>query len=206
MTIVTDSYMTMILPENISERISAFLCHKQNFPFIHSNELTCIFFLYGRKWKVNGENEYKQAIDLADQTYRKISKDIEVYNNRNSKMDVITEFARSSYINRGLQIMVESKNNDISGEERMFADPAILLDCFARHVAYHHQDFFFQVYGPLKDSELTKDMHHSLSGRMVMIGYNRMDEKSLPFHHPLIPLYIWMRESTYLKTKQSGYS
>ena len=104
--------MTMILPENISERISAFLCHKQNFPFIHSNELTCIFFLYGRKWKVNGENEYKQAIDLADQTYRKISKDIEAYRNRDSKMDLLTDFARSNYINRGLQIMVENKNNN----------------------------------------------------------------------------------------------
>src|ERR671933_867684 len=98
MTIMRDSYMGMILPEDISQRISVFLAGKQNFPFIHRNELICIFFLYGRKWKVNGEKEYKEAIDLADQTYRKISKDIEVYNNRNSKMDVITEFARSSYI------------------------------------------------------------------------------------------------------------
>jgi hypothetical protein len=28
---------------------------------------------------------------------------------------------------------------------------------------------------------------------MVMIGYNRKDDKSLPFSHPLIPLYAWMR-------------
>ena len=195
MTIIADSYMRIILPENISERISAFLCHKQKFPFISNNELMCIFFLYGRKWKVNGENRYNEALDLADQTYRKISKDIEAYRNRDSKMDVITDFARSNYINRGLQIMVENKNsNNTSSEERIFADPIILLDCFARHVAYHHQDFFLHVYGPFNESDLTRDMHSSLLGRMVMIGYNRRAEKYLPFDHPLIPLYVWMRD------------
>jgi hypothetical protein len=29
---------------------------------------------------------------------------------------------------------------------------------------------------------------------MVMIGYNRKEEKALPFHHALIPLYIWTRD------------
>jgi len=196
-TIIADSYMGMILPENVSERISAFLCDKQKFPFIRNNELMCIFFLYGKKWKVNGENGHKEAIDLADQTYRKISKDIEAYKNRDSKTDLITEFARSNYINRGLQIMVENKkNNNISSEERLFADPIILLDCFARHVAYHDQDFFLHVYGPFKESDLTRNMHNSLIGRMVMIGYNRREEKLLPFDHPLIPLYVWIRDHT----------
>jgi hypothetical protein len=185
--------MGMILPDDISERISAFLAGKQNFPFIHSNELICIFFLYGRKWKVNGENEYKEVLDLADQTYRQISKEIKAYN-RNSRAYTITEFARSNYINRGLQIIVERKSNDINSEGRIFSDPSILSDCFARHVAYYDQEFFFQVYGPFRHSELTSDMHEALLGRMVMIGYNRMDEKSLPFSHPLMPLYIWMRE------------
>ena len=194
MTIIADSYMRIILPENISERISAFLCHKQKFPFISNNELICIFFLYGRKWKVNGENGYNEAMDLAHQTYRKISKDIEVYKNEESKMNLITDFARSNYINRGLQIMVENKNNNIIGKERISADPIILLDCFARHVAYHDQDFFLHVYGPFKESDLTRDMHNSLLGRMVMIGYNRREEKHLPFDHPLIPLYVWMRD------------
>ena len=134
-------------------------------------------------------------MDLANQTYRKISKDIEAYRNRDSKMDVITDFARSNYINRGLQIMVENKNiKNISGEERIFSDPIILLDCFARHVAYHGQDFFLHLYGPFKESDLTRDMRNSLVGRMVMIGYNRREEKHLPFDHPLIPLYVWMRE------------
>ena len=189
--------MGVILPENFSERISAFLCYNQKFPFIRNNELMCIFFLYGKKWKVNGENGYKEAIDLADQTYRKISKDIEAYKNRDSKTDLITKFARNNYINRGLQIVVENKkNNNISSEERLFADPVILLDCFARHVAYHHQDFFLHLYGPFNESDLTRDMRNSLVQRMVMIGYNRSEEKLLPFDHPLIPLYVWMMDHT----------
>jgi hypothetical protein len=192
--------MGMIFPENISERIAAFVEGKQNFPFIHSNELMCIFFLYGRNRKVNSENEYKEVIDLADHTFAKIAKDISAYSS-NSKIKSITEFARSNYINRGLQITVEKKTDDVNLEERIFSDPAILLDCFARHVAYYNQEFFFEVYGPLKDLDITKDMHRYLLGRMVMIGFNRKDHKSLPFGHPLIPLYVWMRQFRYVNSQ-----
>ncbi len=194
--IVADSYMGMIFPENISERISRFLDGKLNFPFIYDDELMCIFFLYGRKLKVNGEYEYKQVIDLAGQTYRKISMDIQAHSS-NNEADRITEFARSNYINRGLQITVETRSKEINVDQRFFSDPVILSDCFARHTAYYDQDFFFQVYGPLKGSDLTSNMHEILQGRMVMIGYNRTDQKSLPFKHPLTPLYVWMSDSAY---------
>lgn len=194
--IVADSYMGMIFPENISERISRFLDGKLNFPFIYDDELMCIFFLYGRKSKVNREHEYKQVIDLAGQTYRKISMDIQAHSS-NNEADRITEFARSNYINRGLQITVETRSKDVNVDQRFFSDPVILSDCFARHTAYYDQDFFFQVYGPLKGSDLTSNMHEILQGRMVMIGYNRTDQKSLPFKHPLMPLYVWMSDSAY---------
>lgn len=196
MAIVADSYMGMIFPENISERISRFLDGKLNFPFINSDELMCIFFLYGRKLKVNGEDEYKQVIDLAGQTYRKISMDIQAHS-RNTEIDRITEFVRSNYINRGLQITVETRSKEVNVDQRFFSDPVILSDCFARHTAYYDQDFFFQVYGPIKGSDLTSNMHEILQGRMVMIGYNRMDQESLPFEHPLMPLYVWMSDPTY---------
>ena len=188
--------MGMIFPENISERISRFLDGKLNFPFIYDDELMCIFFLYGRKFKVNGEYEYKQVIDLAGQTYRKISMDIQAHSS-NTEVDRITEFARSNYINRGLQITVETRSKEVNVDQRFFSDPVILSDCFARHTAYYDQDFFFQVYGPLKGSDLTSNMHEILQGRMIMIGYNRMDQKSLPFEHPLMPLYVWMNDSAY---------
>jgi hypothetical protein len=185
--------MGMIFPENISERIAAFVDGRQNFPFINSNELMCIFFLYGKRWKVSSENEYKEAIDLAHHTFAKISKSITACAD-NPKINMITEFARSNYINRGLQIVIEKKTEDDNSKERLFSDPAILSDCFVRHVAYYKQEYFFEVYGPFKNSDIIKDMHKCLLGRMVMIGYNRKDGKSLPFNHPLIPLYLWMAQ------------
>jgi len=194
--IIADSYMGMIFPENISERISRFLEGKLNFPFIYGDELMCIFFLYGRKLKVNGEDEYRQVVDLADQTYRKISMDIQAHS-RNTEIDRITEFVRSNYVNRGLQITVETRSKEVNVDQRFFSDPMILSDCFARHIAYYDQGFFFQLYGPLKGSDLTRNMHEILQGRMVMIGYNRMDHKSLPFRHPLMPLYVWMSDPAY---------
>jgi hypothetical protein len=196
--IAADSYMCMIFPENISQRISRFLDGKLSFPFINENELMSICFLYGRKWKVNGDDEYEQVIDLAGQTYRKLSTDIKAYSD-NNEIDRITEVARSNYVNRGLQITIETRSKEVNVHEHLFSDPIILSDCFARHIAYYDQDFFFQVYGPFKAADLTADIRVVLQGRMVMIGYNRMDQKSLPFEHPLLPLYVWMREPAYHK-------
>jgi hypothetical protein len=192
MSVVVDSYMGMILPEDISKRIVEFINGRQNFPFIKNNELTCIFYLYGKKSKINGENELKYVIDLADRTVANMSKDIETYDN-SPKTRMNSEFTRSKYINRGLQIAVE-KSNDVVNETRISNDPVILSDCFAQHVSYHKQEYHFQIYGPFKGSELIHDIREELVGRMVMIGYNQKDEKSLSFHHPLIPLYIWLRD------------
>jgi hypothetical protein len=147
---------------------------------------------------VNGDDEYEQVIDLAGQTYRKLSTDIKVYSD-NNEIDRITEVARSNYVNRGLQITIETRSKEVNIHEHLFSDPVILSDCFARHIAYYDQDFFFQVYGPFKAADLTADIRVVLQGRMVMIGYNRMDQKSLPFEHPLLPLYVWMREPAYQK-------
>ena len=195
MTIVADSSMGIIFPENILHRIGEFIEGKQNFPFVGPNELMCIFFLYGKNSKVNTENEYKDALDLAERTFAKVSKDISAYSG-NLRVNTISQFARSNYINRGLQIAVEKKSGDASLRDRIFSDPTILLDCFARHVAYYNQEFFFEIYGPFKNSDITRDTERYLLGRMVMIGYNRKDHRSLPFDHPLIPLYVRMRQSS----------
>jgi hypothetical protein len=125
--------MGMIFPENISERISGFLDGKLDFPFINGDELMCVFFLYGRKLKVNGEDEYKQVIDLARQTYQKISMDIKAHS-AITEIDRITELVRSNYVNRGLQITVETRGKEVNVDQRFFSDPMILSDCFARHI------------------------------------------------------------------------
>jgi hypothetical protein len=191
MTIVTDSYMGMILPEDISNRIYAFIRGEQKFPFIKDSELTCIFCLYGKKYRVKEEEQKLQVIDLAERTVALMIKKIEIYKNGpKEKMD--SEFIRSKYINRQLQIVVEKENRVI--KDQVLNDPALLSDCFIQHISLYNQEYFFQIYGPLKESALLTDMKKDLVQRMVMIGYNRKNEKFLPFYHPLIPLYVWARD------------
>ena len=57
MTIAADSYLAMILPEDISKRIAEFITGQTNFPIIGENELMCIFCLYGKNKKVNGNKQ-----------------------------------------------------------------------------------------------------------------------------------------------------
>src|SRR5690242_18394460 len=199
MTIAADSYLAMILPEDISKRIAEFITGQTNFPVIGKNELMCVFCLDGKNKKVNGNKELQEVIDIANHTADNISATIGRYNN-SPKLKMNSEFTRVKYLNRELQISVEKKGDFIS-RDQVFNDPVILSDCFAQHVSYYSQKYFFQVYGPFKDSEVIQAMREYLVGRMIMIGYNRKDQHSLPFYHPLIPLYVWLSDqSTAAKT------
>ena len=60
-------------------------------------------------------------------------------------------------------------------------------------MAFYKQDYFFGLYGPLKENELTADIRSALLGRMVMVCYNRKNEQALGVH-PLIPVYTWFRK------------
>ena len=109
-----------------------------------------------------------------------MGQDIDIYVNSSAgKLD--PEYIRSKYTNRQLQLAVEKK--DGGSGERIAGDPAVISDCFAQHVAFYKQDYFFGLYGPLKDQELTSDIRPALSGRMVMVCYNRKGEQELAQHH-----------------------
>ena len=193
MTIICDSYMRMILPEDISSRLSEFIADRQNFPFIRNDELMCIFYLYGKKNGVRYDKEYNEVMNLAENTVIKLRRDIETYNDSpKSKMD--SQFTRSKFINRELQVTVEEKKS--VSKERILNDPVIISDCFAQHVSYYNQEYFFQLYGPLREYDLINDARQFLLGRMVMLGFNRKDENSLPFQNAFIPLYVWLRDHT----------
>lgn len=193
MTIICDSYMRMILPEDISSRLSEFIADRQNFPFIRNDELMCIFYLYGKKNGVRYDKEYNEVMNLAENTVIKLRRDIETYNDSpKSKMD--SQFTRSKFINRELQVTVEEKKS--VSKERILNDPVIISDCFAQHVSYYNQEYFFQLYGPLREYDLINDARQYLLGRMVMLGFNRKDENSLPFQNAFIPLYVWFRDHT----------
>ena len=191
MTTVTDSYMGMILPEDITNRIDAFIRGEQKFPFVKANELTCIFCLYGRKYRVKGREQKQRVIDLAERTVAVMTKNIEIYKN-GPKEKLDSEFIRSKYINRRLQIIAEKQKEFIKNQ--VLNDPILLSDCFLQHISLYNQEYFFQIYGPLSESDLLKAIREDLVDTMVMIGYNRKNEKFLPFDHALIPLYVWARD------------
>ncbi|MEO9295600.1 MAG: hypothetical protein ABI347_08380 [Nitrososphaera sp.] len=183
--IVADSHMAMILPDDISDRISAFVAGRTGFPFIKSDELACLMYVYGKAAGVKAE-EVSEATSLAQRTAGQMARDIDSYQNSSSgKLD--SEYIRSKYLSRELQMAVDRK------QSRLAADPAILSDCFAQHVAFFRQQYFFGLYGPLKDSELIADVRPSLTGRMVMVCYNRKGEEDLA-SHPLIPVFAWFKE------------
>lgn len=186
--IVADSYMAMVLPDDIAGRIAEFIAGRRSFPFIGRDELVCMMYLYGKAGRV-GENETGEVSSLAQRTASQLSQEIDIYANSSaSKLD--SEYVRSKYINRQLQLAVDNK------PDRMAGDPTIVSDCFAQHVAFYRQDYFFELYGPLKDAELTSDIRQMLAGRMVMTCYNKKRAQEIGLSHPLIPVYVWFRDQT----------
>jgi len=184
--IVADSFMAMVLPDDIASRILEFVAGRRSFPFVGREELVCMMYLYGKSGKV-GEAEIEQVNGFAQRTASQLGQEIDICANSSaSKLD--SEYIRSKYINRQLQLAVENKPNQIAG------DPAILSDCFAQHVAHYRQDYFFELYGPLKDAELTSDVRPMLSDRMVMACYNKKGAQETGLAHPLIPVYVWFRD------------
>ena len=188
--IIIDSYMAMILPDDIAERISGFIAGKRNFPFVDSDELMCIMYLFGRNNMIK-EQEIDEVSSLAQHTASQLDQEIDIcMNSSASKLE--TEYIRSKYINRELQLAVERKQQDI--KKRIVGDPTIISDCFVHHVAYYKQDYFLELYGPLKDSELTSDIRSMLANRMIMVCYNRKGAQETRLTHPLIPVYVWFKD------------
>lgn len=184
--IVSDSYMAMVLPDDIVTRISEFIAGRRSFPIVGRDELMCMMYLYGKTGGVIGEKQVEEVNGFAQRTASQLGQEIDIYANSSAKLD--PEYIRGKYINRQLQLTVENK------PERMAGDPAILSDCFAQHIAYYKQDYFFELYGPLKDSEITSDIRPMLAGRMVMVCCNRKGAQETGLAHPLIPVYVWFRD------------
>jgi hypothetical protein len=147
-------------------------------------------YLYGRNSRVS-ESDIDEVSSLAQLTASQLGQKINIYiNSSASKLD--TEYIRSNYINRELQLTVERKPQDV--KKRIAGDPAIISDCFAQHVAYYKQDYFLELYGPLRDSQLTSDIRSALADRMVMVCYNRKGVQGTRLAHPLIPVYVWFKD------------
>lgn len=187
----------MILPEDISERISSFISGRLDFPFVKKDELISLLYLYGKSNAVLDHPE--RVLAIAKKTVETLEKSIEKYRN-GPKSFFDSEYLRNNYIRRQLQITVDKDNNkndkdapDIN-KRRIINDPVILSECFLQHVAFYDQKYSFFFYGPLKENELTYDIRSLLSGKIVMLGYNKVQDE-LPFDHPIIPLYVWAKDN-----------
>ena len=187
----------MILPEDISERISSFILGRLDFPYVKKDELISILYLYGKSNAVLDHPE--RVLAIAKKTVETLEKSIEKYRN-GPKSFFDSEYLRNNYIRRQLQITVDKNNNkndkdahDIN-KRRIINDPVILSECFLQHVAFYDQKYSFFFYGPLKENELTYDIRSLLSGKIVMLGYNKVQDE-LPFDHPIIPLYVWAKDN-----------
>jgi hypothetical protein len=188
--------MTMILPEDISERISSFISRSLDFPFIKRNELISLLYLYGRNIKIVSHPD--NVLAIAKKTVETLEQSIEKYR-KGPKSFFDSEFLRNNYVRRQLQITVDKDDNKSDKttpnfNRRIINDPVILSECFSQHVAFYDQKFSFFMYGPLKENELTHDIRNLLTGKIVMLGYNKEQDK-LPFDHPIIPLYVWAKEN-----------
>lgn len=188
----------MILPEDISERISSFVLGRLDFPFVKKDELISLLYLYGKSNEVLDHPE--RVLAIAKKTVETLEKSIEKYRN-GPKSFFDSEYLRNNYIRRQLQIIVDKNNNNKNDKDapdmnkrRIINDPVILSECFLQHVAFYDQKYSFFFYGPLKENELTYDIRNLLSGKIVMLGYNKVQDE-LPFDHPIIPLYIWAKDN-----------
>jgi len=188
----------MILPEDISERISSFISGRLDFPFVKKDELISLLYLYGKSNAVLDHPE--RVLAIAKKTVETLEKSIEKYRN-GPKSFFDSEYLRNNYIRRQLQITVDKNNNTENDKDapdmnkrRIINDPVILSECFLQHVAFYDQKYSFFFYGPLKENELTYDIRNLLSGKIVMLGYNKVQDE-LPFDHPIIPLYVWAKDN-----------
>ena len=180
--------MGLLFPEDLPERIKAFLAGERDFPYISAHEIIGLFYIFGNQ-KENSGLATAQILQICSKTVRDFGKGISQY-----RMDISIDsnFTRNRYLKRQLQITAEMKGRSTS--ERLYKDPIIVTDSIIQHVSFHNEKYFFQVYGPLKEHEIVRDLHTSLLGRVVMVGFNREDEKSIPFAHPLIPLFARLRQ------------
>jgi hypothetical protein len=190
LTAFANSYMGLLFPEDLPERIKAFLAGEKEFPYISADEIIGLFYIFGKQKGISSEIETAQILQLCGKTVRDFDKAIVQY-----KMNVLSKdsnFTRSKYLKRQLQITVEMKGR--SASEKLYKDPVIVTDSIIQHISFHNEKYFFQVYGPLTEQEVVKDLHRSLLGRVVMVGFNREGEKNIPFTHSLVPLFTHLRQ------------
>ena len=71
-----DLHITMILPEDITERVSSFTSGNTIFPSVKKDELLSLLYLYGRDNVVLEKSE--RVLEIANKTVETLEKSIKV--------------------------------------------------------------------------------------------------------------------------------
>lgn len=198
--IISDSYMGIFIPRDFSNRVLDFLNGKINLPFTQKDEIIASFYIFGKDHKVNGELEITNVKDIARKTMEQIARQVRIY--ANNPLSMNQESLRENFNKRSMQILIDSNNKNSNKKinfditKRISRDPTILSECYAWHLAYYKQDYFFKLFNPLRGTDLPPDIVEQLEGRMLMLGFNVKNSAKLTYDDPIIPFLQWLNEWT----------
>jgi len=198
--IISDSYMGIFIPRDFSNRVLDFLNGKTNLPFTQKDEIIATFYIFGKDHKVNGELEITNVKDIARKTMEQIARQVRIY--ANNPLSMHQESLRENFNKRSMQILIDSNNKNSNKKinfdttKRISRDPTILSECYAWHLAYYKQDYFFKLFNPLRGTDLPPDLAEQLEGRMLMLGFNVKNSAKLTYDDPIIPFLQWLNEWT----------
>jgi hypothetical protein len=190
--------MGIFIPRDFSYRVLNFINGKSNLPFTQKDELVASFYIFGKDYKVNGEMEIINVKDIARKTMDQLARQIRIYSNNPINMN--QEMLRENFNKRSMQILIDSNNKNSNKKvnfditKRISKDPTILTDCYAWHLAYYKQDYFFKLFNPLRGIDLPADIVEQLEGRMLLLGFNVKNSKLLPYDDPIVPFFYWLKE------------
>lgn len=192
--------MGIFIPRDFSNRVLDFLNGKTNLPFTQKDEIIASFYIFGKDHKVNGELEITNVKDIARKTMEQIARQVRIY--ANNPLSMNQESLRENFNKRSMQILIDSNNKNsnkkinIDTTKRISRDPTILSECYAWHLAYYKQDYFFKLFNPLRGTDLPPDLAEQLEGRMLMLGFNVKNSAKLTYDDPIIPFLQWLNEWT----------
>ena len=192
--------MGIFIPRDFSNRVLDFLNGKTNLPFTQKDEIIASFYIFGKDHKVNGELEITNVKDIARKTMEQIARQVRIY--ANNPLSMNQESLRENFNKRSMQILIDSNNKNSNKKinfdttKRISRDPTILSECYAWHLAYYKQDYFFKLFNPLRGTDLPPDLAEQLEGRMLMLGFNVKNSEKLTYDDPIIPFLQWLSEWT----------
>lgn len=186
--------MGFFLPVDINERILKFLDNNVQFPFVREDEISAIFFLFGKRYGVKNELDMLSAKEITRKTIDQLKREMFLSKN---KSPADSDSVRDQYQMRVLQIYVELQDGPVLEQReitnRISRDPTLLMYCYAHHVSYYRQKCFFEIYDPFKKDQIDAKLHDLLLDRMVMLSYNVQKSTDLPFS-TLTPFTRWLAQ------------